>query len=79
MKRLAIVAAVLVVAAACTAREDRAASDTGATGAALTPAPADTGAMRTDTGMMRHDTGMMKTDTGRRRDTGTAKTKRPPQ
>ena len=70
MKRLAIVAAVLVVAA-CTARDDRAASDTGATGAAMSPAPADTGMMKSDTGAMRHDTGAMKTDTSR------AKTKRP--
>ncbi len=69
MKRLAIVAAVLVVAAACTARDDRAASDTGATGAALTPAPAPA-----DTGMMKSDTGAMRRDTMRR---DTPATKRP--
>ena len=57
MKRLAFVAAVMLVAA-CASGDDASMTDTGA---AMTPPPADT-AMMSDTAMM-HDTGMMKSDT----------------
>jgi hypothetical protein len=57
MKRLALVAAVMLVAA-CASGEEAATTDTGA---AMTPPPADT-AMMSDTTMM-HDTGMMQSDT----------------
>lgn len=55
MKRLALVAAVMLLAA-CAADDDAEMTDTGA---AMTPAPADT--MMADS--MSHDTSMMKTDT----------------
>ncbi len=55
MKRLAIVAAVFVIAA-CTASDDT----TVDTAAVMTPAPADTGMMMRDT-MMMHDTMMRDT------------------
>ena len=52
MKRLTLIAAVMLVAA-CAANDDAALTDTGA---AMTPAPADTMPMdTTDTGMV-HDT-----------------------
>lgn len=57
MKRLALVAAVMLVAA-CASGEEASMTDTGA---AMTPPPADTG-MMSDTTMM-HDTGMMQSDT----------------
>ncbi len=53
MKRLTLIAAVMLVAA-CASNDDAAMTDTGA---AMTPAPADTAMMMdtTDTGMV-HDT-----------------------
>jgi hypothetical protein len=61
MKRLAVVAALLMVVA-CQAKDENAADTAAAP--AMAPAPADTGMMRSDTGMMKTDTGMMKSDTG---------------
>ena len=65
MKRLALVAAVFVLAA-CSTKEQTPAADTSA--AAMTPAPApapatDSAAMPMDT-TMKTDTGAVKTDTG---------------
>lgn len=57
MKRLALIAAVMLVAA-CAKQDETPATDTAAT---MTPPPADTMTMPADT--MMADTGMMKTDT----------------
>jgi len=60
MKRLAVIAVVLSVAA-CTAKDETPA-DTAAAPPAMAPAPAaDTGMMKGDTGMMKGDTAMKKT------------------
>jgi hypothetical protein len=78
MKRLAIVAAVLAIAA-CKTENKTQVTDTSAP--AMNPAPADTGmgGMKMDTGM-KADTGM-KRDTSMKRDTtrtkSGARTKRP--
>jgi hypothetical protein len=79
MKRLAVVAAVLVIAG-CKAKEENATTSDTTAAPAMAPAPAPTA----DTGM-KHDTGMMKMDTGmksdtsmKKSDTGMKKTKKTP-
>ena len=78
MKRLALVAAVLAFAAACS-KSDYGAKDTAAPAMAPAPAPAvDTSKKMMDTGMKMMDTGMKKMDTGMKKmEAGKKKAKKP--
>ncbi len=77
MKRLAVAAALLMVAA-CKSNDAKG-PDTAVVAPAMTPAPADTGMMmKKDTGMMmKKDTGMMMKKSAMKKDTGMMMKKKP--